>query len=232
MHRNDRAQAVRRAAPPLHQVAAQRVRIDVAGLRVDVDQSRPGAGLTDRGRGRDERHRRRDHFGARPHSDREQRQADRIGAVADADDVANAEVGCELLFEGLDLRAARYSRHRDGSAPVRVPRARGFPRVCETRSTNLICIGSSVVGVDCLAAGSRAAHAGRIAGHHRAWRHVTRHHRAGADHRAARRWSTPHRIDRAASDRGAAPHHRGLHPPVGSRFAARRPPWSRGDSGR
>src|ERR1700747_1601512 len=106
MYRNDRAQAVRRAAAPRYQIAAQRMRVDVAGLGIDVDQGRPGAGLTDRRGGRDEGHRRRDHFATRSHSDREQRQADRVGAIADGDDVANAEIGRELFFEGLDLRAA------------------------------------------------------------------------------------------------------------------------------
>src|SRR5512146_203608 len=106
MYRYDRAQAVRRAAAPFHQVAAQRVRVDVAGLRIDVHQSRTRTGLTNRGRGRDEGHRRSNYLDSGAHADREQRQPDSVGAAADRDDVARAEVGRELLFEGLDLRAA------------------------------------------------------------------------------------------------------------------------------
>ena len=65
-----------------------------------------GAGLTDRLDRRDERVRHGDDGVAAADSRGHQREANRVGAVGDANAVLRAAVGRELALEGLDLRSA------------------------------------------------------------------------------------------------------------------------------
>ena len=81
-----------------------RVRGDAERVGVDVAEDRRCAGVRDRLSRRVEGERRHDDLIAWPDAHRAQRDRQRVGAVGDADRVRRAEVGGELLLEGLHLR--------------------------------------------------------------------------------------------------------------------------------
>ena len=85
--------------------ASRRRRIEVEGLRVDVDEDRHGADHHHGARGGHEGERRRDHLVARAHAHRPQRQQQRVGAGVDADPVAGAAEGGQLRLERAPPRA-------------------------------------------------------------------------------------------------------------------------------
>ena len=83
----------------------QPVWIHGEGLRIDVDEDRRGAAAPD-GRGRrDRRMRNRQDAIAAAHSQRAQRQLDRVRAVGDRDTERRTDIGGELPLELPDLRA-------------------------------------------------------------------------------------------------------------------------------
>ena len=73
---------------------------------VDVDEHRGRARRLDPGHGRHAGVRGRDHLVAGADAERPQRELDRVRARRDADRLARAAEGRELLLEGLDARAA------------------------------------------------------------------------------------------------------------------------------
>jgi hypothetical protein len=72
-------------------------------VRGDVAEDGRRTGVRDRLRGGVEREGGDDDLVARPDAERAQREHERVGPVGDAGGVAGAEVGGELLLEGLDL---------------------------------------------------------------------------------------------------------------------------------
>ena len=79
--------------------------IDVAGVRLDVDEHRPRPEQHDHLSSRDEGERRRDDLIARFHVERHQRDEQRLGAGSDGDAVLRAGVRGELRLELGDFRA-------------------------------------------------------------------------------------------------------------------------------
>ena len=80
-------------------------RIDVVGLRVDVDEDRLGAGAGDRAGGGEEGVRRGDHFVARPDALGHQADQQGVAAGGDGDRVRAAAVLGQLGFAVGDGRA-------------------------------------------------------------------------------------------------------------------------------
>ena len=74
-------------------------------VRVDVAEHRGGAGRRDRLGRRVEGERRDDDLVARADAQRAQGDRDGLGAVGDPDRVPGAQIGGELLLEGVDLGA-------------------------------------------------------------------------------------------------------------------------------
>ena len=117
--RDHRARAQLRAFRRLDR-QRQRGGVEIVGLLVDVDEHRrraePGHRLGRRGEGEG----RADHRVARPQPDRHQRNADRVGAVGDADAVLRAAEGGELPFELADLRTQNVLPALDRAADRRI----------------------------------------------------------------------------------------------------------------
>ncbi len=106
MHRQYRARSIGRREARALQVARDFRNAQIAGIRIDIHECRPRAGLHDRLGGRDKRHRRSDNFVARTDSDRKQRKPERVGPARHADYVTRAEECGEFTFKCGHLRAA------------------------------------------------------------------------------------------------------------------------------
>ena len=98
VHRQDRLGLA--GDRPLH-----RLGVEVIGLRVAVDQHRPGAEPGHAARRREEREGRRDHLVAGADAGGHHRHQQRVGARRHAQGVAHLEVVGELALEGDDLVA-------------------------------------------------------------------------------------------------------------------------------
>ena len=82
-------------------------RIEVAGVGLDIDEHRCGAGLEDGCGGGDKAHRRGDDLIARADIQSQQRQVQRARAARHAEGVALAQIGRKPLLERRHLRAGR-----------------------------------------------------------------------------------------------------------------------------
>jgi hypothetical protein len=102
--------ARRRVLRTARQVRLERVRAHAIGERVDVHELGGGPRLADRLDRRNERVRHRHDRVTAGYSGRHEREADRIGAVRDADAVLGPAVGSELALEGVHLDAADERR--------------------------------------------------------------------------------------------------------------------------
>ena len=82
-------------------------RIEVAGVGLDIDEHRRGAGLEDGRGGGDEAHRRGDDLVARPDIERQQRHVQRPRAARHGQGVALLEIGRKPRLELRHVRACR-----------------------------------------------------------------------------------------------------------------------------
>ena len=103
-------------------------RVQIAGLRFDVNKYGPGAGVKDGVGSRHERHRRRDNLISRPDVVREQRQMEGGCAACEPNDMRRAEVCRELVFEvayhragGQEQRFEDFRHRRDLVGPNAMP---------------------------------------------------------------------------------------------------------------
>src|SRR6202167_3490402 len=106
MYWNDRAYRAAILARQRFQKAAQRRHTQVAGIGIDVDESRPRGGLHDGSRGSDEGHRYGDDLVTRADAKRQQRDAQCIRPVGHGDDALHVQKIGELTLEAFDLMAA------------------------------------------------------------------------------------------------------------------------------
>ncbi len=98
VHRDDRF-------GPLGDRGFDRVRVDVEGARIDVDEHRPRPGVADRRHRRDEGERNRDDLVARTDVRGKQREVKGARAGVHADTVLRLTIGRELRFERGNLGA-------------------------------------------------------------------------------------------------------------------------------
>ena len=77
--------------------------IEIAGIRLDIDEDRPRAGFQDRGRRRGECHGRGDHLVARPDVQGQQRHVKGAGAACHSQNMPPAKIIGERPLEFRDL---------------------------------------------------------------------------------------------------------------------------------